>query len=88
MRTLLHDLRFGLRQLYSSPGFALISVLTLALGIASSTTVFSWVDGLLLRPYPGAVEGSRLALLEMTSATAPNGANMLSYPDYRDSRPA
>jgi predicted permease len=51
---MLHDLRFALRQLYKSPGYAMAVILTLALGIGVNTAVFSMVDGFMLRrlPYP------------------------------------
>src|SRR6202008_163076 len=59
---LINDLRFALRQLYKSPGYALAVILTLALGIGVNTTVFSMVDGFMLRrlPYP---EPERIAAL-------------------------
>ncbi len=84
MRAILQDLRFGLRLLRSSPGFAAVAVFTLALGIAANTTVFSWIDKLLLRPFPGATDTSRLAVLESVTPGAPNGANQVSYLDYLD----
>ncbi len=62
MRTFLQDLRFGVRTLLKSPGFALVSVLTLALGIGANSAIFSVVNGLLLRPLPYA-ESERLAII-------------------------
>ena len=86
MRNFLQDVRFGLRAFSASPGFATVAVLTLGLGIACTTTVFSWVDGVLLHPYPGAARSEELASLEMITASAPNGGTSISWPDYRDYR--
>lgn len=84
MRTFLLDIRHGLRLLAGHPAFTLVSVLTLALGIAATTTVFSWVDGILLHPFPGVEATHRLAAVESVVNGAPSGANRLSYPDYQD----
>ncbi len=80
------DVRFGLRVLSGSPAFAAVAVLTLGLGIACTTTVFSWVDTMLLHPYHGVSRTEEFAGLEMITKGAPNGGNTISWLDYRDYR--
>ena len=84
MGTLMRDIRYGLRTMLGSPGFTLVAVLTMAIGIAATSTVFSWMDGLLFRPLPGAGDPDRVVALETVTAS---GDHLLtSYPDYRDLR--
>ena len=84
MRTFWQDLRYGIRILKGSPGFTVVAVLTLALGIAASTTVFSWIDSVLLRPLPGVSNGGRLVAFE--SIQPDHEGHNISYRDFRDYR--
>ncbi len=84
MATLLQDFRYGVRVLRSNPGLATVAVLTLALGIAVNTTVFSWIDGVLLHPLPGVTATDRLVAL---GTVPPDGRfTNISYLDHRDFR--
>src|SRR5215475_8688401 len=77
------DLRYGARMLAKKPGFTLIAVVTLALGIGANTAIFSVVNALLLRPLPYA-EPERLALL--AERTRDGERNGVPYPNFADWR--
>ncbi len=79
------DLRFGFRMLRRSPGFALLVILCLTLGIGANAAVFSWVEGILFRPYPAVVHQERLLALTGT-ARGEVGPTHLSWPDFLDLR--
>ena len=66
MQTLLQDLKFTIRSLRKSPGFALLAVLTLALGIGSVTSIFSIVNSVLLKPFSFERPERLVALRETT----------------------
>jgi predicted permease len=84
MNSLLQDLQHALRMIRRNPGFAAVTIFTLALGIATSSTVFWWVDAILLHPLPGVDQPDRLVALETMT---PGGAFVTnSYPDYIDFR--
>ncbi len=84
MNTLLFDLRYGLRMLLKNPGFTFAALITLALGIASSTAIFSVIDGVLLRPLPYPDSENIMVLHPTTRSTGePGGANApANYLDY------
>ncbi len=79
----IQDLRYGVRMLRKSPGFAAIAVLTLAIGVGANTAVFSVVYGVLLEPLPYQ-DSSRLVLLNETTPKV--GDVSVSYPNFLDWR--
>ncbi|HEU0178019.1 MAG TPA: ABC transporter permease [Blastocatellia bacterium] len=84
MGSLLQDLRFGARMLLKGPGFTLIAVITLALGIGANTAIFSLIDAVLLKLLPVKDPAQLVAL----SKTARDGENRIafSYPLFQDLR--
>jgi predicted permease len=85
MQTLLQDLRYGARMLWKSPGFTLIAVITLALGIGANTAIFSVIDALMLRPLPFREPDK---LFQVWESNVKLGYNEIdaSYPNFADWR--
>ncbi len=84
MGNLVQDVRFGLRNLVRSPGFALIAMLTLALGIGANTTIFSVMNNTILKPL-GFPDADRLVLLwEAYGGKGPDNWNIVSGPNFWD----
>ncbi len=83
MRDVLEDLQYAARVLRRTPTLTAVAVLTLALGIAVTTTVFGWIDGMVLHPFRGAADDGQLAVLESVRASGIEAPNV-SYADSRD----
>jgi len=77
----LQDVRFGFRMLCRNPGFAVLTILCLTLGIGANAAVFSWVEGILLRPYPLVSHQERLVTL---TGTVRDEKAETSWPDLLD----
>src|SRR6059036_1287264 len=78
----LQDIRFGARMLWRTPGFSILAILCLMLGIGTNAAVFSWIEGILIRPYPLVAHQGRMFALAGTTRGAERGG--LSYPDFVD----
>src|SRR5437773_7429406 len=83
MQTFLQDLRFGFRILRRSPGFSILAILCLTLGIGTNAAALSWIEGILIRPYPLVAHQDRMFALNCTTRGA-EGFTGLSYPDFLD----
>src|SRR5205085_3048931 len=84
---MIEDLRFGIRMLWRSPGFSILAILCLTLGIGANAAVFSWIEGILLRPFPAVTHQDRMMAIAGTvqgiAGEAGNSVD-LSWPDFVD----
>src|ERR1700704_5705313 len=83
MQTFLQDLRFRERMLLRKPGVSTLAILCLTLGIGTNAAVFSWIEGILIRPYPLVAHQDRMFALAGTTRGV-EGHNGLSYPEFLD----
>jgi putative ABC transport system permease protein len=83
MQGLLQDVRFAVRMLWASPGFTIVAILTLALGIGANTAIFSFVDGVLLKPLPYQHPERILMVWEKPPGAMRNGISTLNFLDWK-----
>ena len=86
---MLHDFRYALRALRKSPGFALVAIISLALGIGANSAMFSLADAILLRPLPVPHPSDLIVVQSQVRGEAIGGIfqySGLSYPDFKDLR--
>ena len=77
------DLGYGLRMLRRNPGFSVLAVLCHTLGIGANAAVFSWIEGVMLRPYPAVQDEDSLYVIAGTAPEATKGTD-ISWPDFKD----
>jgi hypothetical protein len=82
---LLHDIKFASRQLIRNPSFASVAIVTLALGIAANSTIFSWINSTLLDPIPGIAHTSDMITI-MRGERSEHPTPPFSYLDFADLR--
>ncbi|MGE5205475.1 MAG: ADOP family duplicated permease [Chlamydiota bacterium] len=80
------DVRFGWRMLCRTPGVSLLALLCLTVGIGANAAVWSWIEGILLRPFPAVVHQERMMAVSGTYRGAASEATDVSWPDFRDLR--
>lgn len=83
LEDLMKDAAYGFRLLRRNPGLSILAVLCLTLGIGSTTAVFSWIEGILLRPFPLVAAQDRLVAM---TGTDRDGRTAVSWPDFLDFR--
>ena len=80
MTSFWQDIRYSLRMIAKTPGYAAIAVLTLALGIGANTTIFSWINSTLLNPIPGLASPNEVVALSLGRGT--DNPFPFTYPDF------
>jgi putative ABC transport system permease protein len=85
MRSIVQDFRYGLRGLRQQPGFALLAIVALALGIGATTTIFSVMENVLLDPFPYA-DANRIVsiVIHDTARSQPGGRSWFEVPEFFD----
>jgi predicted permease len=83
LQLLWQDVRFGFRMMRRSPGISLVVILCLTLGIGANAAVFSWIEGILLRPFPLVAHQERMMAMAGTNRGVA-GLDDLSWPDFVD----
>jgi putative ABC transport system permease protein len=79
---LLHDLRHALRRIRNSPGFSTVAIATMAFAIGANTAMFSFVNGILLKPLPYPDPDGIVRVLEKLPSGGPNAISTLTYLDW------
>jgi len=82
---LCQDVKYGIRTLLHNPGFSILAILCLTVGIGANAAVYSWIEGILLRPYPLVANQDQVLVLSGTVPGAPKGTE-ISWPDFQDFR--
>src|SRR4029453_17405026 len=85
VQTLWQDVRYGLRGIANRPGFAFLAILTLALGMGATTTIFSAIQNILLDPFPY-TDAHRVAAIQIrdTSSARPGGRTFFQVAEFLD----
>src|SRR5207247_10286068 len=83
METLRQDIQYALRNLSKTPGFAIVAIITLALGIGASTAIFSVIDNILMEPFPYPdAQRFMSVLIHDTERNQPGGRAAFSGPEF------